>query len=365
MEINQQQVAMFGRDRAVLGMVESTLAQSEQFRISSRRADFSRAVSMLRESATADILLIEVQPDELQQLTRLAQVTPPGCRVILFGQEINIAQYRQLIQLGVSDYLTLPLEPTALRRTLQHACGITDSVSFHHGVVHLVTGTSGGVGVSTVAANLAYGLGGVRSTALVDFNTTHSQHPILLGVDYQPALHQLAQDIERMDALLIQQFAQPVGEQLHLFYTEQQAELSAETMLRIVNKLKQQFSYVVIDLPCHLSERLAWLLTTVDNTLLVHDYSLQAGRRMDTILAAVDTRQHHMQIIGNQSRARSHKPWSHAQLLEAWNVAPCTELPFDGKAVQRCEHAGRPVFSQRGRLATALNRLTTNVSGGV
>ena len=45
----------------------------------------------------------------IEALNQLAEVCEPGTKVILIGQEIPLAQYRQLLSLGGEDYLTLPL----------------------------------------------------------------------------------------------------------------------------------------------------------------------------------------------------------------------------------------------------------------
>ncbi|WP_017790315.1 AAA family ATPase [Vibrio vulnificus] len=279
METKRQSMMVFAKKGAQLTVIESAVDRIPQLDCQIHARSMSAAISHLAERHCGEILLLQVEREDLEQLPALAKVTPPGCQVILFGEEISLSEYRHLMQMGIADYLALPLDPTALHKSLLHLLGIHAQKGFQQGQVYLVSGTSGGVGTSTVAANLAVELAKHRSVALVDFNLNFTQHPILLGVDYQPSLDRLVHDVERVDAVLIKQFGQNIGHQLSLFYAEGQEELSVQQRINVVTKLKQQFAYVILDVPHYLIEKVEHLLVSADNLLLVHDFSLQAGRR--------------------------------------------------------------------------------------
>ncbi|MCU8219028.1 P-loop NTPase [Vibrio vulnificus] len=363
METKRQSMMVFAQKGEQLSVIESVVDRIAQLDCQIHTQSLSAAIKYLAQRQCGDILLLQVQRDELQRLTELAKVTPPGCQVILFGEEISLSEYRHLMQMGIADYLALPLDPTALHKSLLHLLGVHAQKGFQQGQVYLVSGTSGGVGTSTVAANLAVELAKHRSVALVDFNLNFTQHPILLGVEYQPSLHRLVSEVERVDSVLIQQFGQNVGHQLSLFYTEEQEELSVQQRINVVNKLKQQFAYVILDVPHYLIESVEDLMLSADNFLLVHDFSLQAGRRADGILSKLEGYLHHVHLVGNQSRAKSHKPWSEKQLFEAWSITQFSDLPFDSKAVQAAEHNGEPLVKRGGKLAKAIGKLKTRLAG--
>ncbi|MBE3651100.1 pilus assembly protein CpaE [Vibrio navarrensis] len=363
MEIKRQSIMVFAQKGEQLNRIESVVGRIAQLDCQIYTQNMKAAIAQLSERHCADLLLLQVEHNDLQQLPALAKVTPPGCQVILFGDEISLSEYRHLVQMGIADYLALPLDPTALHKSLLHLLGVHSHKGFQHGQVYLLSGTSGGVGTSTIAANLALDLAKHRSVALVDFNLTFTQHPILLGVDYQPSLHRLVTEVERVDSVLIKQFGQNVGHQLSLFYAEDQEELSVQQRINVVNKLKQQFAYVILDVPHYLVEKVEDLLVSADNFLLVHDFSLQAGRRTDSILSKLDGNVHHVHLVGNQSRAKSHKPWSEKQLFEAWQITQFSELPFDSKAVQAAEQHGEPLIKRGGKLAKAMGKLKTRLAG--
>lgn len=362
-ETKRQSMMVFAKKGAQLTVIESAVDRIPQLDCQIHARSMSAAISHLAERHCGEILLLQVEREDLEQLPALAKVTPPGCQVILFGDEISLSEYRHLMQMGIADYLALPLDPTALHKSLLHLLGIHAQKGFQQGQVYLVSGTSGGVGTSTVAANLAVELAKHRSVALVDFNLNFTQHPILLGVDYQPSLDRLVHDVERVDAVLIKQFGQNIGHQLSLFYAEGQEELSVQQRINVVTKLKQQFAYVILDVPHYLIERVEHLLVSADNLLLVHDFSLQAGRRADGILSKLDGYLHHVHLVGNQRRSKSHKPWSEKQLFEAWSITQFSELPFDSKAVQAAEHHGEPLVTRGGKLAKAIGKLKTRLAG--
>lgn len=82
-----------------------------------------------------------------------------GCKVIAIGDDEKIAYYRSLLSAGALEYLVNPIAPDALA-----------SLDFGHhhngnqsGKRISVVGTKGGVGTSTVVANLARMMNSVAS----------------------------------------------------------------------------------------------------------------------------------------------------------------------------------------------------------
>lgn len=365
MENKINKIALFSTDRKFLHLAQDALANLKQLEVQSLELSFEQVVEQLPKLDSCELIVVQVQSQDINRLERLAKVTPPGCQVVLVGEEVSMRQYRELILLGVADYLTLPIDPTALRNVFTHQLGFERSVSFRQGIVHLVTGTSGGVGASTLAANLAFGLAEKRTVALVDLNTVHSQVPILLGCDYQPNLKELTRNIERIDQLLIEQLSQVKGSHLHLFYGQEDEELNHQDMRRLIEKLSAHFAYVVVDLPSHLIDAFDTLFESADSSILVHDFTLQAGRKFDRVFNRYGKKPHNVHLVGNHSRSNKHKPWNHTQLLDAWDNNNVSELPFDGRAASHSEQTGEPIISGRSKLAKSMAKLKIRLAGEV
>ncbi len=359
-----QSMVLFCEDGAAKETAHLALNVDDTVSMTYQKGTLSKAIAWLKKHTAPNILVVELHTLDIDHLGQLAALTPPGTRVILLGEEIELSQYRQLIQLGVSDYLPLPLEPVVFSRAVQHALGQPNQIGFDSGTLHLVCGTSGGVGVSSIAANLAVGFAKTQTTALIDLNLVHSQHPILLGLDYQPSLDRLVAENERIDDILIKQHGQSASENLSLFYSEQSESYDIGLLIGTIKKLKRQFSHVVVDLPAYDKKLLDAIRDFSDNVVTIHDYSLQAGRRLEKILTEADSSQSQQHwIIGNVSRSGGKKRWTANQLQGVVKHSESTCLPFDHKVFLKNELEAKPIIDLGGKLAKSLVKVQRALTG--
>ena len=94
--------------------------------------------------------------DILEGLDELATVCDAGTRVVVIGNEHDVAPYRELVRRGVSDYVIGPVETLDVVRSI---CGLfSASEAVAVGRIIAIVGAKGGVGASTVAHNVAWAI---------------------------------------------------------------------------------------------------------------------------------------------------------------------------------------------------------------
>src|SRR5215204_2024680 len=78
--------------------------------LSIRRGTIRNAIRMLETDTNLFALVADISgvDDPFTELERLAGVCPPDVRVALIGESREITFYRELIELGVSEYLPRP-----------------------------------------------------------------------------------------------------------------------------------------------------------------------------------------------------------------------------------------------------------------
>src|SRR3954470_7002532 len=79
--------------------------------VSLRRGTIRTAIRMLETDTELFALVVDISgiDDPFTDLERLASVCPPDVRVALIGDSREIAFYRELLEIGVSEYLPKPL----------------------------------------------------------------------------------------------------------------------------------------------------------------------------------------------------------------------------------------------------------------
>ncbi|EKP0295730.1 P-loop NTPase [Aeromonas veronii] len=312
-----------------------------------------------------DILLVEVENQQTlaADLAALAECCPPQMRLVLLGERGDVALFRWLISVGVDDYYPAPLDPDALRAGLLRLLGVPLVTSLRKGRVICVVGAAGGVGTSTVCANLALELAEQhhRQVALLDLNLYHSRHPILLGSDYAPPGEQWWQATDRLDGTLLAHTAHQLGPRLFLFYDEgAELVLGAEQLVAAVNVMAEHYSTLIIDVPDLRSHGLRALLQEADVVIWLHDFSLGALRLLGNLPKGGQAQRH--LLVGNHCRGKEGRVPT-AELERVCGQPHAAVLPYDHGAFVRAERAGMALIKQKSKLAREIKWLAAELVG--
>lgn len=309
-----------------------------------------------------DILIVD-GGDCLQlelALSALAPCCPPDMKLVILGQPTEVSFFRKLLFVGVNDYHSTPLDLDSLRLSILRLAGQQIVKPLRQGRIICVVGSAGGVGTSMVAANLAWLMSEQRKQhlALIDLNVFHSQHPILLGQDYEPSLHQLLEQHERLDSTLLNHSAHKVSERLHLFYGQEADLPYHDEWVATIERIAEHYSSVIVDIPDLRHSGLRQLVQKSDVCIYLHDYSLNAVRVLEQLQAQHGNNSGQRRlVVGNLARqAKGKIPFK--QIESASGLMFSEQLPFEPKTVIQAEQKGQPIAQQGGKLAARLQSLT-------
>ncbi|PKG40163.1 AAA family ATPase [Psychromonas sp. Urea-02u-13] len=329
--------------------------------------DINKATQTLIEQGAPDILIVDGgQCLQLESaLLALSEYCPPQMKLIVLGEKTDLSLYRNLLFAGVSDYHTTPLDQDVLRLSILHLQGKKLNKVLRQGRTICVIGCAGGTGASTVASNLAWIMGQEQKqrVALLDFDLFHSQHPILLGMDYEPSLNNLLNNAQRIDATLLMHSAQQVSPNLHLFY-DQNSHLSFEHIEQpelCVKAMAEHYGTVILDIPDLRHPALLKMLDQADICIWINDASLSGFRYIDKLRHRFSNQEQRNLLVYNASRqAKARIP--KAEIERAATIKICCELPFDDKAFLNAESQGTPLVKGKSKLAKQLRSLALQVS---
>ncbi len=225
-----------------------------------RRGGVKAAINTLRKSPTPRVLIVDVagvdQP--LSALHDLSLVSEPDVRVLVIGELSNLDFYREVTRgLGALEYLSKPVSRDMIGRHFAPLIVGRAPVleTGQGGRVVSITGVRGGVGATTLAANLAYhfGITADRHTVLLDPDLHLGTAAMLLDSAAGPGLRMALENPERVDELFVERSAQPVSGRLHVLAGEMKlsdqpdyAPKAAETLL---SALSRRYNFVVADVP--------------------------------------------------------------------------------------------------------------------
>ncbi|MDO9709136.1 AAA family ATPase [Paracraurococcus lichenis] len=365
----------FAADAATEEALRTGLAEAARQEAEFRRADIHKAIAALREMPTPWTLVVDVagHPQPLAVLEDLSQVVEPDVRVLVVGDREDVGFYRQITRgLGAADYLYKPLTPAMVA---EHFGPVVARRRFvappaRGGRLLTVTGVRGGVGASTIAANLGWYLAAVaqRHTAVLDADLHRGVQALLLGAQAGPGLRHAVEHPDRVDELFVERATVTAGERLHLLAAEEAlaaplayAPGAAE---RLVAMLRRRCNFIVADTPYEAAGFGRDLLDLAQHRILVLEPTLACLRDALRLLQLEPGagQAHRPLLVLN--RAGRKGGLSATRVAEALKQEPDIILPDLPKRLEEAATLGQPAAAAGGPFRDAIARLA-RAAGGV
>jgi len=339
------------------------------------RGGIAKATETLGAERSPDILIVDISGADLpiSQVHALAEVCEPGVIVIAIGDRNEIGLYRDLLHAGVSDYIVKPLTPQLIARALNQRTGIRAASPIHKklGTMTALIGARGGVGTTTLAVNLAWYLANRQSrrVALVDLDLQNGDCALALNIKPTPGMREALINPMRIDSTLLERVMTPVGHRLFVLSSEEplrdDVKVSAEAINTLVGALREQFHYVVFDVPRIPTTPYRQALDIADFRIIVGDQTLRSVRdivRLRGALGEGDGKQHNDFVVNRYGEGGRHAV-TLQEMRHVLGLQPKTVIPFLPTVLAAATNGARVAAARRGKFADAIAALVLELSG--
>jgi pilus assembly protein CpaE len=335
------------------------------------------AVKYLEEHRSPKILFIDLSESELpiSDVNELSEVCEPGVIVIALGTRNDVGLFRELLSLGISDYLVKPVSIDLIRRTLAVSQGAAeqDFQGIRSGRLVSVLGVRGGVGATTIAVNSSWILANERSkrVSLIDLDIQFGNVNLFLDLKPSIGFRQVLQTPDRVDSTFIERTMTKHSERLSILSGEEPldeltpfSEKSLEILLPIV---RNQFHYVVLDLPRTVSSTTLYALRKSSIVVLVCDLTILSVREVNRLLGIFqnDTVAQRIIIVANKSHLSPSGEISKEEFEKAINRPVNHTLLFQPNPALEALNLGQPVVRSANSLTQGLRHLVDDITGGL
>lgn len=298
-------------------------------------------------------LIIDIGPrgrDVLNEIDKIAEFCEAGTRVIVIGEVNDITFYRSLKQMGVLEYFTRPAGLQEVRSILMFNA---ESAGKNSKVITCISAASGD-GSSTVAMNLAFSLAETyqQRTVLVDMDYQFGMIAKNLDLNTQFGIREIFDHPDRgIDATLIRRMSAPYGERLQVISApndlKQLPPVSPETIRSLIQTLKGEFEYVVIDLPHIWANWTAAAISSSSDVLMVAQLWLRSithGARLLGLWRDMGVDSEHVRIAINRSGAKFKEGISQKDFERVCGHGINFNLANDIKTVVTAENQGKTIL---------------------
>ncbi len=231
-----------------------------------------------------DLIIVDVEMPEMNGydlVRKLRQKTATAnLPLMMLTSHDTVQEKIKGFEAGADDYMSKPFEPPELqarvRVLLRRAAAPVPEAKQISGKVIAVFSLRGGVGVSTLAANLAASFGQIWgcSTGLIDLVFASGQSALMLNLPLRKTWADLAPvPLADLDGELVEKALLPHASGTFVLAAPNRPEqgelLTSEKVTRVINVLKERYHYLVLDLPHDFSATTLASLDLADEIILV------------------------------------------------------------------------------------------------
>ncbi len=279
--------------------------------------------------------------DPVARINRLAEMCDPRTEVIVVGERNDIVLYRDLKAAGVAEYFFKPLVSTPLGRVLADlSAGGAATPAARSGKLVICLGVRGGVGATTLAANLAWSVAEKRERRAIflDLDLQAGDAALLFDVRASHALREALDHPDRIDDLFLERGVAAVTSRLGLLASlEPLAERlvpGEEAALQLLGKLLLRYRYVFVDLPEELALSLPRVLHLPGSLLLVSGGSLSSARDVVRWREKIGANTPDRTLLHVFNKSGSEEALPAVEFLRILGQPPDASVPFRREVMQ-------------------------------
>jgi len=373
--VGRPHLLAFVADADTEKMLHDCLAQLSLPQGTIMRGGVAKAVEVLGQQRSPEILIVDISGAHLpiSQIHQLAEVCEPGVNVIAIGNRNDVGLYRDLVQAGVTDYVVKPLTAQLMAKALDPRAHTA-----HAGLIHkklgkavAVVGARGGVGTTTLAVNLAWYLSHRqnRRVALVDLDLQNGDCALALNIKATSGLREALVNPHRVDTTLLERVMSPVGERLFVLSSEEPLDddlrFTVDAVDTLVSALRDQFHYVILDVPRVPSAAYRRALEMADLRIIVADQTLRSVRdtvRLRSALRDGDGKHRNLIVVNRHGEGGRHAVTLH-EMQHVLEARPKVVLPFQPNLFTAIAGEMRVAAARRGKYTDAVAALAVELSG--
>jgi pilus assembly protein CpaE len=321
------------------------------------------------------MILFDGGNEEIALNLMQAQSETPN-RPVLFAlaQERSPVLMRRILRAGADELLFLPLDPgDATRALLKISETRRRAERETGGVIISMVSTVGGVGVTSLVANLALALRYTlnKRVATVDLDLQTGGLAVFLNLEPERTIMQLAESDRRLDSIQLESVLTKHPSGVYLLAAPKRIEdselVSDHTVGAALELMRQLFDFVVVDCGGYIDENAVAAWERSDHLFYLLDQSIAAARcawRFIDLFARLGLSGIEPNFL--LSRYQPHHPISEEQITHTLARPIFAKIPRDEKVLERAQLRATDLWQvgQGSVLARSIEDLARRLASG-
>ncbi len=284
-------------------ILEKALYFEKDIAVIGKAANGREAVQLAKQHQP-HVVLMDINMPEMDGIaaTEAIMAQVPGTQVIIMSVQNEQEYLRRAMLAGAREYLIKPPDTDELVRSIRHVAKLQGGARRAGGPAERADGASeqgkiiavfspkGGAGCTVVAANLAVALRQItnKKVALVDGDIVFGDVGVAMNIVANKTILDLASRVNDMDAQLISDVTVPHGSGVRILLAPPDSQsgeaITADQLRNVLESLRAEFDYVVVDTPSAYDDRTLTMLDVADRIMVVMTLELTAIKNVKQFL---------------------------------------------------------------------------------
>lgn len=208
------------------------------------------------------VLFVPEKPDDnISSIAQKIYLSLPSCSPILICEQTDFVSLQQAVKAGVRNVLKWPLEPNELENSIHYLYNLESlrqrnnpqQSAVCESQVITVFGTKGGIGKTTVSANLAAALSRMgKKVAVLDLDLQFGDVGVFFDIETTDSISELVSE-NKFDTDKIRSYMKLHQSGVSILCAPKSPEyaeaISPEHIGQIIEGLRHSFDFIIIDTP--------------------------------------------------------------------------------------------------------------------
>lgn len=306
-----------------------------------------------KNAPTPNVIIIEGDAHRerlLETLDRLSGVCDNDTKVVVVGQVNDVLLYRELMRLGVSDYLVPPLGVVDLVRSLSEIFRAPGADPVGRTIAFV--GAKGGVGASTLAHNASWAMARQLKldSVVVDLDLAYGTAGLNFNQDPPQGVAEIVFAPDRLDAALVDRLLSKCTEQLSLLAApatlDRVYDFHEDVFDPLIDILRANVPCAVLDVPHVWTAWSKRALIAADEVVIVAMPDLANLRNAKNLIDLLKTARPNdaaPKLVLNQVGMPKRAEIKTAEFAKALDIEPAAVIGFDPQVFGAAANNGQMI----------------------
>lgn len=336
------------------------------------------AIKYLTEHRSPKVLMVDITKVDMpvNVLNSLSEVCEPGTKVITVGAKNDVGLYRDLMALGISEYVVKPIISDIMMNAVRSLLDGGDKPKKINRTGKVITfvGARGGVGTTMMATSFAWIMSQVRSRRVVIVDLDLHTGTVSLYLDQKPnhGLREALENPDRIDPVYLDRVLTKISDRLQILSAEEPLgeapDFTIDGLDTLIEFLIKQFHYVIIDMPRRYNIITRSVLQHTHTLTVVAEPSLASARDTERLIRLFgpfggDRRMITvLNKIGNYKNGEVRREEFESSIGKPVDIT----VPYDNTYISELLNRGRPIVdAPNSKILEAVNQLADFITGDV